>query len=105
MGLARLARKSERWAYRTVDGHVRIGSVVHGIGAEVRDPDGWVWTLVEAMDGTRVTRADEPSTRLPRTNAGPCGSTAAVLVTLGGINVLWLVTWWLDRRAADRRTR
>ncbi|MGW4905673.1 HesA/MoeB/ThiF family protein [Streptomyces sp. NPDC004270] len=45
--------KPEHRAYRTVDGHVRIGSVVHGIGAEVTDPDGWVWTLVEAMDGTR----------------------------------------------------
>ncbi|MFE1584671.1 HesA/MoeB/ThiF family protein [Streptomyces sp. NPDC058737] len=45
--------KPEHRAYRTVDGHVRIGSVVHGIGAEVRDPDGWVWTLVQAMDGTR----------------------------------------------------
>ncbi|MYW15238.1 ThiF family adenylyltransferase, partial [Streptomyces sp. SID2955] len=45
--------KPEHRAYRTVDGHVRIGSVVHGIGSEVRDPDGWVWTLVEAMDGTR----------------------------------------------------
>lgn len=45
--------KPEHRAYRTVDGHIRIGSVVHGIGAEVKDPDGWVWTLVEAMDGTR----------------------------------------------------
>ncbi|MFF7473928.1 ThiF family adenylyltransferase [Streptomyces sp. NPDC008092] len=47
--------KPEHRAYRTVDGHVRIGSVVHGIGAEILDPDGWVWTLVEAMDGTRDT--------------------------------------------------
>ncbi|MCC8335443.1 ThiF family adenylyltransferase [Streptomyces sp. R1] len=45
--------KPEHRAYRTVDGHVRIGSVVHGIGAEVRDADGWVWSLVQAMDGTR----------------------------------------------------
>ncbi|WP_079078454.1 ThiF family adenylyltransferase [Streptomyces sp. CdTB01] len=45
--------KPEHRAYRTVDGNVRIGSVVHGVGAEVKDPDGWVWTLVEAMDGTR----------------------------------------------------
>ncbi|EHN80109.1 putative hydroxylacyl-CoA dehydrogenase [Streptomyces coelicoflavus ZG0656] len=45
--------KPEHRAYRTVDGHVRIGSVVHGIGAEVRDDDGWVWTLVQVMDGTR----------------------------------------------------
>lgn len=45
--------KPEHRAYRTADGNVRIGSVVHGIGAEILDPDGWVWTLVEAMDGTR----------------------------------------------------
>lgn len=64
--------KPEHRAYRTVDGHIRIGSVVHGIGAEVKDPDGWVWTLVEAMDGTR-TGADviaevsrrHPQLRLP----------------------------------------
>ncbi|NEA39798.1 ThiF family adenylyltransferase [Streptomyces sp. SID11385] len=45
--------KPEHRAYRTVDGNVRIGSVVHGIGSEIADPEGWVWTLVEAMDGTR----------------------------------------------------
>ncbi|MGW3353967.1 HesA/MoeB/ThiF family protein [Streptomyces bungoensis] len=64
--------KPEHRAYRTVDGHVRIGSVVHGIGAEIRDPDGWVWTLVEAMDGTRDAGAvvaevarRHPGLRLP----------------------------------------
>ncbi|GGP93275.1 ThiF family adenylyltransferase [Streptomyces griseomycini] len=64
--------KPEHRAYRTVDGHVRIGSVVHGVGAEVRDPDGWVWTLVEAMDGTRDPAAvvaevsrRHPGLRLP----------------------------------------
>lgn len=64
--------KPEHQAYRTVDGHVRIGSVVYGIGSEVKDPDGWVWTLVETMDGTRnaaeivaeVTRR-HPELRLP----------------------------------------
>jgi molybdopterin/thiamine biosynthesis adenylyltransferase len=64
--------KPEHRAYRTVDGHIRIGSVVYGIGSEVKDPDGWVWTLVEAMDGTRnaaeivaeVTRR-HPELRLP----------------------------------------
>ncbi|MEU3247237.1 ThiF family adenylyltransferase [Streptomyces sp. NPDC006875] len=45
--------KPEHRPYRTIDGNVRIGSVVHGIGAEIADPEGWVWTLVEAMDGTR----------------------------------------------------
>ncbi|MFF1765049.1 HesA/MoeB/ThiF family protein [Streptomyces sp. NPDC058249] len=49
--------KPEHRAYRTVDGNVRIGSVIHGIGAEIADPQGWVWTLVEAMDGTREPSA------------------------------------------------
>ncbi|WP_432252001.1 HesA/MoeB/ThiF family protein [Streptomyces sp. HNM1019] len=26
--------------------------MVYGIGAEVKDPDGWVWALVEALDGS-----------------------------------------------------
>ena len=46
--------KPEHRAYRTVDGNVRVGSVIHGIGAEIADPQGWVWTLVEAMDGSRA---------------------------------------------------
>ncbi|WP_333769096.1 ThiF family adenylyltransferase [Streptomyces sp. IBSBF 2435] len=45
--------KPEHRAYRTVDGNVRIGSVIYGIGAEIADPDGWIWTLTELMDGTR----------------------------------------------------
>ncbi|MFG3246899.1 HesA/MoeB/ThiF family protein [Streptomyces sp. NPDC048187] len=64
--------KPEHRAYRTVDGHVRIGSVVHGIGAEVQDADGWIWTLVQAMDGTRdaadvvaVVSRSHPELRLP----------------------------------------
>lgn len=64
--------KPEHRAYRTVDGNVRIGSVVHGVGAEVKDPDAWVWTLVEAMDGTRSAAAvvaevarRHPQLRLP----------------------------------------
>lgn len=64
--------KPEHRPYRTVDGHVRIGSVVHGIGSEVADPDGWVWTLVQAMDGTREAAeivaevsGSHPELRLP----------------------------------------
>jgi molybdopterin/thiamine biosynthesis adenylyltransferase len=44
--------KPEHRAYRTVDGNVRIGGVIFGIGAEVEDPEGWVWTLTQALDGT-----------------------------------------------------
>lgn len=53
-GLLRPRIKPEHQAYRTVDGNVRIGSVIYGIGAEIEDPDGWIWTLTEAMDGTRT---------------------------------------------------
>ncbi|WP_067370625.1 HesA/MoeB/ThiF family protein [Streptomyces olivochromogenes] len=49
--------KPEHRPYRTIDGNVRIGSVIHGIGAEIEDPQGWVWTLVETMDGTREPSA------------------------------------------------
>jgi molybdopterin/thiamine biosynthesis adenylyltransferase len=45
--------KPEHAAYRTIDGNVRIGGVIQGIGAEIEDPDGWIWTLTQAMDGTR----------------------------------------------------
>ncbi|MEX3099839.1 MULTISPECIES: ThiF family adenylyltransferase [unclassified Streptomyces] len=45
--------KPEHRPYRTVDGNIRIGSVIYGIGAEIEDPQGWIWTLIEALDGTR----------------------------------------------------
>ncbi len=48
--------KPEHRPYRTVDGHVRIGSVIHGIGAEIADSDGWVWALTQALDGNRSPR-------------------------------------------------
>ena len=53
-GLPRPRIKPEHRPYRTVDGNVRIGSVIYGIGAEVADPDGWVWTLTQTMDGSRT---------------------------------------------------
>lgn len=49
--------KPEHAAYRTMGGNVRIGGVIYGIGSEIEDPDGWIWTLSEAMDGTRKPRA------------------------------------------------
>jgi molybdopterin/thiamine biosynthesis adenylyltransferase len=55
--LVRPRIKPEHRPYRTVDGHVRIGSVIHGIGAEILDPQGWVWTLVQAADGSRAPDA------------------------------------------------
>ncbi|MFJ6380082.1 HesA/MoeB/ThiF family protein [Kitasatospora sp. NPDC092039] len=52
--LVRPRVKPEHSGYRAKDGTVRLGSVVYGIGVEIEDPDGWVWTLVDAMDGTRT---------------------------------------------------
>ncbi|WP_327109803.1 ThiF family adenylyltransferase [Nocardia sp. NBC_01730] len=45
--------KPEHVPYVTVDGNVRIGATVHGVGAEIEDPDGWVRVLVGGLDGTR----------------------------------------------------
>lgn len=39
--------------YRTTDGHIRIGATIPGIGVEIEDPDGWIWTLVDALDARR----------------------------------------------------
>jgi len=45
--------KPEHDAFRTRDGNVRIGGGVHGLAAEIEDPDGWAWALVSACDGSR----------------------------------------------------
>ncbi|PSL53296.1 molybdopterin/thiamine biosynthesis adenylyltransferase [Saccharothrix carnea] len=45
-----------KWEHRPVrlgDGRIRIGAV-RGIEAAVVDPDGWVWALLETLDGTRT---------------------------------------------------
>ena len=45
--------KSQFVPYVTVDGAVRIGTDVHGVGAEIENPGGWVWALICGLDGTR----------------------------------------------------
>ncbi|UCM90265.1 HesA/MoeB/ThiF family protein [Streptomyces marincola] len=49
--------KPEHTAYRTIEGDIRIGSVVFGIGAEIKDPAGWLWTLTCGADGSRTEEA------------------------------------------------
>lgn len=46
--------KCEHRPVRFGDDLVRIGGIVPGIGTDVADPDGWVWALVELLDGTRT---------------------------------------------------
>jgi molybdopterin/thiamine biosynthesis adenylyltransferase len=36
--------------------YVQIGGAVHGIHAGIMDPDGWVWALVQLLDGSRTVR-------------------------------------------------
>lgn len=45
--------KPEHVPYRIADQRIRIGGVVYGIAAELHDPTGALWSLLEAMDGTR----------------------------------------------------
>lgn len=45
--------KAEHAPYRISGGRIRIGGASYGIAAEMDDPDGWVWILLESMDGTR----------------------------------------------------
>jgi molybdopterin-synthase adenylyltransferase len=45
--------KPEHAPYRVAEGKIRIGGVSFGSAAEVSDPDGWVWTMLSAVDGSR----------------------------------------------------
>jgi molybdopterin-synthase adenylyltransferase len=45
--------KPEHAPYRVAGGKIRIGGVSYGLAAEISDPDGWVWTMLAAMDGSR----------------------------------------------------
>ncbi|MET8849569.1 ThiF family adenylyltransferase [Amycolatopsis sp. NPDC004625] len=47
--------KPEHLPVRHGDDRVRIGGVVRGIAADITDPDGWVWALLAALDGSRTT--------------------------------------------------
>ncbi|WP_329140959.1 ThiF family adenylyltransferase [Streptomyces sp. NBC_01476] len=77
--------KPEHRPYRTVDGNVRIGSVIYGIGAEIADPDGWIWALTEAMDGTRTVAqiAAEVTGRHPVVEPGTVRSAIGELRAAG----------------------
>lgn len=44
--------KYEHRPVRLGEDRVQIGGWVHGVGAIVSDPDGWVWALLTLLDGT-----------------------------------------------------
>lgn len=46
-----------KWEHRPVrhgEDWIRIGGIVRGVAADIHDPDGWVWALLETLDGTRT---------------------------------------------------
>lgn len=45
--------KPEHAPFRISGNRIRIGGAAYGIAAEIKDPDGFVWTLLQSMDGTR----------------------------------------------------
>ncbi|MGH3763222.1 HesA/MoeB/ThiF family protein [Actinophytocola sp.] len=45
--------KPEAKPLRLTNGAIRIGGLVYGVAAEIDDPTGAVWSLLQAMDGTR----------------------------------------------------
>ncbi|MEV7099520.1 ThiF family adenylyltransferase [Amycolatopsis sp. NPDC051045] len=47
--------KPEHLPVRHGGDRVRIGGIVRGIAADIPDPDGWVWALLELLDGSRST--------------------------------------------------
>ncbi|MEU4253504.1 PqqD family peptide modification chaperone [Amycolatopsis sp. NPDC026612] len=46
--------KFEHRPVRYGEDRIVIGGTVPGIGTEIDDPDGWVWALLESLDGTRT---------------------------------------------------
>lgn len=53
MAMRRPRVKPEHAPYRIAGGKIRIGGVSYGLAGEILDPDGWVWTMLNAMDGRR----------------------------------------------------
>ncbi|MFD9964581.1 HesA/MoeB/ThiF family protein [Amycolatopsis sp. NPDC058986] len=70
--------KPEHLPVRYGEDRVRIGGIVRGIAADIEDPGGWVWALLETLDGVRTT--DQVVTDLVRLH--PERSRADVLAAI-----------------------
>ena len=59
--------KPEHAPYRIADRKIRIGWISYGVAAEITDPDGWIWTMLNAMDGSRDLKGvlDRPASAPP----------------------------------------
>ncbi|MEU3627505.1 dinucleotide-utilizing protein [Amycolatopsis coloradensis] len=77
--------KNEHRPVRFGDGWIRIGGKVFGIAAELRDPDGAVWALLEGLDGTRTVDqvALDLARRFPSCSVEEATAAVEKLVELG----------------------
>ena len=48
--------KPEHTPIRASGGRIRIGGAIQGIAAEILDPTGAIWTLLDCLDGSRSVR-------------------------------------------------
>lgn len=71
--------KPEHAPYRLTGGRIRIGGQCFGIAAEIEDPTGSVWTLMEAMDGSRS--AEEIVARVTGRHRGESAEAADAAIT------------------------
>ena len=76
-----------KWEHRPVnlgDGRIRIGAV-RGIQTAMADPDGWLWTLLETLDGTRTMNqvAANLTSRFPNKPAGDVRAAISDLIREG----------------------
>ncbi|MFB4283355.1 ThiF family adenylyltransferase [Nonomuraea sp. MTCD27] len=46
--------KPEHAPQRLSDGTIRLGGVMYGLASEISDADGWAWSALALMDGTRA---------------------------------------------------
>lgn len=70
--------KPEHLPVRHGDDRIRIGGVVRGIAADIADPDGWVWALLELLDGSRTV--DQVVADLVRLCPGKAGADVRVAI-------------------------
>jgi molybdopterin/thiamine biosynthesis adenylyltransferase len=73
--------KPEHVPYRIPGNRIRIGGTVYGIAAEINDPTGSVWTLLESLDGSRSPEQIVDYVRL-RNPGEPAEDIRAALATL-----------------------
>jgi molybdopterin/thiamine biosynthesis adenylyltransferase len=52
--MARPRIKPEHAPWRISGHRIRIGGASYGLAAEIEDRAGWIWTLLQTMDGTRT---------------------------------------------------